>query len=48
MVTRNLYEEDHEDFRRTVAAFFDKDVVPHQERWEEQGIIDRSMWTAAA
>jgi long-chain-acyl-CoA dehydrogenase len=48
MVTRNLYEEDHEDFRRTVAAFFDKEVVPHQERWEEQGIIDRSMWKAAA
>ena len=48
MVTRNLYEEDHEDFRRTVAAFFDKEIVPHQERWEEQGIIDRSMWKAAA
>ncbi|SMY11620.1 acyl-CoA dehydrogenase family protein [Brevibacterium jeotgali] len=48
MVTRNLYEEDHEDFRRTVAAFYDKEVVPHQDRWEEQGVVDRSMWKAAA
>lgn len=47
-MTRGLYEEDHEDFRRTVAAFFDKEIVPHQERWEEQGIVDRSMWMAAA
>lgn len=48
MVERNLYEEDHEDFRRTVAAFYDKEVVPHQDRWEEQGFVDRSMWKAAA
>ena len=45
---RNLYTQDHEDFRTTVAAFLDKEVVPHFERWEEAKIVDRSMWKAAA
>jgi alkylation response protein AidB-like acyl-CoA dehydrogenase len=47
-VKRNLYTQDHEDFRTTVAAFLDKEVVPHFERWEEAKIVDRSMWKAAA
>ncbi|GAA2000429.1 acyl-CoA dehydrogenase family protein [Brevibacterium samyangense] len=45
---RHLYEEDHEDFRRTVAAFLDKEVAPHFERWEKEKLVDRSMWKAAA
>ncbi|WP_029088144.1 acyl-CoA dehydrogenase family protein [Brevibacterium album] len=45
---RDLYTQDHEDFRATVSAFLDKEVVPHFERWEEAKIVDRSMWKAAA
>ncbi|MFS3128825.1 acyl-CoA dehydrogenase family protein [Nocardioides sp. Bht2] len=44
---RTLYTEDHEAFRGTVAAFVEREVVPHLERWEEQRIIDREVWLAA-
>lgn len=45
---RNLYTADHEDFRRTVAAFLDNEVAPHFDEWEKNKIVDRSMWKAAA
>ncbi len=44
---RELYTEEHEDFRETVRAFLAKEVVPHHARWEQQGIVDRSAWLAA-
>ncbi|MGW0605165.1 acyl-CoA dehydrogenase family protein [Streptomyces sp. NPDC002644] len=44
---RTLYEPDHEAFRETVRAFLAKEVVPHHERWEEDGLVDREVWRAA-
>ncbi|MGW6426330.1 acyl-CoA dehydrogenase family protein [Nocardia sp. NPDC055053] len=44
---RLLYDTEHENFRATVAAFVAKEVAPHWERWDDDGIIDRSAWTAA-
>ncbi len=44
---RELYTEEHEDFRTTVRAFLAREVVPHHARWEQQGIVDRSAWLAA-
>ncbi|HCG56622.1 MULTISPECIES: acyl-CoA dehydrogenase family protein [Brevibacterium] len=45
---RDLYNEDHEAFRGTVATFLDREVVPHVEKWEENHLVDRSMWKKAA
>lgn len=45
---RNLYTDDHEAYRDTVAAFLDREVVPHIERWEEDHLVDRAMWKKAA
>ncbi|RAG60215.1 acyl-CoA dehydrogenase, partial [Burkholderia multivorans] len=45
---RNLYDDDHEAFRATVAAFLDREVVPHVEEWEENHLVDRGMWVKAA
>lgn len=45
---RNLYDDDHEAFRDTVGAFLDREVVPHVEEWEENHLVDRSMWEKAA
>ena len=45
---RNLYDEDHEAFRGTVAAFLDREVVPHIDQWEEDHLVDREMWRRAA
>ncbi|MFJ1752823.1 acyl-CoA dehydrogenase family protein [Kitasatospora sp. NPDC088134] len=44
---RELYTEEHEDFRETVRAFLAKEVTPHHARWEQQGVVDRSAWLAA-
>jgi acyl-CoA dehydrogenase len=46
-VERNLFREDHELFRKSFRQFLERDVVPHQERWREAGIVDREAWTKA-
>nr|WP_216629748.1 acyl-CoA dehydrogenase family protein [Brevibacterium renqingii] len=43
-----MYDEDHEAFRGTVAAFLDREVVPHIDQWEEDHLVDREMWCRAA
>ncbi len=47
MIPRTLYDTDHEAFRTQVRRFFETEVVPHHERWEEQGMVDREIWTRA-
>lgn len=44
---REIFTEQHEDFRATVRAFLAKEVLPHYDRWEKAGIVDRSAWLAA-
>ncbi|MEU2371237.1 acyl-CoA dehydrogenase family protein [Streptomyces pseudogriseolus] len=44
---RPLYGPDHEAFRETVRAFLTKEVLPHHERWERDGVVDREVWRAA-
>jgi alkylation response protein AidB-like acyl-CoA dehydrogenase len=44
---REIFEAEHESFRQTVRAFIDKEVTPHHEQWEKEGIVDRSVWTRA-
>jgi acyl-CoA dehydrogenase len=47
-VRRTIFEEDHQDFRDSVRAFLLKEAVPHTERWEANGLVDREFWTKAA
>ena len=44
---RTLFEEHHELFRQGFQRFLKERVVPHQERWREQGCVDREVWRAA-
>ncbi|MBV6700886.1 acyl-CoA dehydrogenase family protein [Kitasatospora aureofaciens] len=44
---RDIFTEQHDDFRDTVRAFLAKEVLPHYDRWEKAGIVDRSAWLAA-
>ena len=44
---RTVFEPEHESFRSTVAAFLDREVVPHHRRWEEAGVVDREVWAKA-
>jgi acyl-CoA dehydrogenase len=44
---RAVYSEEHEMFRDAVRGFIKTELLPHFTRWEEQGIVDRSMWDKA-
>ena len=41
---RTAFNDDHEAFRDSVRRFFAKELIPHLDRWEEQGIVDREFW----
>ena len=41
----NMYfTEEHELFRQSLKEFLKKEVVPHIEKWEASGTIDRFIW----
>ena len=44
---RALYEDDHEDFRASFRRFLAKEVVPHFEQWEKDGIVPREIFASA-
>ena len=44
---RSLFDADHEAFRDTARRFFAREIMPHHERWEEQGFVDRDAWLKA-
>lgn len=46
-MTRSIYTEDHEAYRDMVRRFVEREVVPHRERWEQAGRVDRSLFAAA-
>ena len=47
MIPRTLFTPDHETFRDSVRRFMHEEVVPHEERWMEQGYVDREVWVKA-
>ena len=44
---RKVFNEDHEQFRTAFRSFVEKEIVPYQEQWESDGIIDRELWLKA-
>ncbi len=38
------FTEEHELFRQSLKEFLKKEVVPHIEKWEKTGDIDRFIW----
>jgi long-chain-acyl-CoA dehydrogenase len=47
MANRSIFSADHLAFAELVRAFIDKEIAPHHERWEADGVVDRSVWRAA-
>lgn len=47
MIARTLFNEDHEAFRNTVRRFFETEIAPFHEKWEEQQHLDRELWNKA-
>lgn len=46
-LARTVYTPEHEAFRASVRAFLQKEAVPHIQRWDEQGIVDKAIWPKA-
>ena len=42
-----LYTAEHEDFRKTARTFYEREVVPHHDQWERDGIVPRELWRKA-
>ena len=38
------YSEEHRIFRETVRRFFEKEVIPYADEWEEAGIVPKDVW----
>ncbi|BCJ70393.1 acyl-CoA dehydrogenase family protein [Polymorphospora rubra] len=47
MMNRAIFAADHLAFAELVRAFIDKEIAPHHDRWEADGIVDRGVWRAA-
>jgi alkylation response protein AidB-like acyl-CoA dehydrogenase len=44
---RELFDDEHEQFRASVRRWLEKAVVPHQSEWDDAGIVPRSLFTEA-
>ncbi|HCO44688.1 MAG TPA: acyl-CoA dehydrogenase, partial [Gammaproteobacteria bacterium] len=44
---RAIFSEEHEMFRQTCRRFYEKEVVPYHDQWEEDGQVSREVWLKA-
>ena len=42
---RTAFTPEHDLFRDQVRRFFEREMIPHLDRWEAQGVADRDFWT---
>ncbi len=47
LIPRTLFTPEHETFRDSVRRFMEAEVEPHDEKWQEQGFADKSVWKKA-
>ena len=41
---RNLFNEDHESFRKTLRAFIEAEVTPNYDKWFEDALVPRDFY----
>jgi acyl-CoA dehydrogenase len=46
-ITRTIFNEEHELFKNVVKDFYQKEVVPYHEQWENDGQVSREVWLKA-
>ena len=39
--------EEHREWQALLRRFFDKEVRPHADQWDEQGYIPDELWSKA-
>src|SRR5512133_2625124 len=47
MIERTIFTPDHEAFRDSFRRFVQREIAPHHDAWEEQGMVDRAVWNKA-
>ena len=47
MIERTLFTPEHEAFRDSFRRFVAKEIAPFHEAWEDQGFVDRAVWSKA-
>ena len=47
MISRNVFNNDHEQFRDSVRKFLETEAVPFHAQWEKDGQVDRELWRKA-
>ncbi len=41
---RGIFSEEHIIFRDSFIKYLEKEVVPHYEEWEKNGIVPKEAW----
>ncbi len=44
LMNQSYFTEEHEAFRESFRSFLNKEVVPHIDKWEKEGTIERFIW----
>ena len=44
---RDIFTAEHDAFRDMVRAFIAKDIEPHHDQWDRDGVVSRDVWLAA-
>jgi len=44
---RDIFDEEHDMFRDAARSFIINEIQPHEDRWREQGIVDREAYLKA-
>ena len=44
---RDLFDDEHDQFRASVRRWLDEEAVPHRDEWERDGIVPRSLFAQA-
>jgi alkylation response protein AidB-like acyl-CoA dehydrogenase len=46
-VERDIFTEEHAAFRDLVRSFIAREIAPHHDQWERDGMVSRDLWLAA-
>jgi len=47
MLKRTIFTEEHELYRTAAREFFEKEVAPFHDAWEQAGAVPRALWEKA-
>jgi len=47
MTKRDIFDEAHEQFRRAISRFIEREITPYHKQWEADGQVSREVWLKA-